>query len=218
MKNHNCTIWGNIPEPENFEEIVQLALSIPKNSGRVRMWRGQGNIDWPIHSGAFRRLNNSSHADPDDMDIRMYEKTLLQHASHKGYHYINGRALSDLELLARLQHHGAATRLIDFSKNVLVALFFCVTNEIKKPGLLVGIHTDYLGGYEHQLDERSYDEIMDQVEKYDHSITWDPTGVTGRIDAQNSQFLYSKTSSDKRGSLLMPMDPDSVMTIAISSK
>lgn len=49
-------------------------------------------------------------------------------------------------------------------------------------------------------------------------MTWDPTGVTGRIDAQNSQFLYSKTSSDKRGSLLMPTEPDSVMAIAISSK
>lgn len=126
--------------------------------------------------------------------------------------------MADLELLARLQHHGAATRLMDFSKNVLVALFFCVTNDIKKNGLLIGIHTDYLGGYEHQLDERSYDEIMDKVEKLNHPMTWDPTGVTGRIDAQNSQFLYSKVSADKRGSLLMPSDQDSVLSIAISPK
>lgn len=182
------------------------------------MWRGQGYIDWPIHSGAFRRLKNSSNSDPDDGDIRSYEKTLIEQASHKGYHFLNGRVLADLELLARLQHHGAATRLIDFSKNVLVALFFCVTSEIQKTGLLIGIHTDYLGGYEHQLDERSYSEIMDEVEKHDHPMTWDPTGVTGRIDAQNSQFLYSKTSTDKRGSLLMPNNPDSVMPIAISPK
>lgn len=132
MKVHQCTIWGKIPEPESIEEIIQLALSMSKNYGRVRMWRGQADIDWPIHSGAYRRLKNSSYSNPNDKDIRWYEKTLIQQASHKGYHYINGRALSDLELLARLQHHGAATRLIDFSKNVLVALFFCVTLEIKK--------------------------------------------------------------------------------------
>lgn len=218
MKNYVCSIWGKIPEPENFEEIIQLALRMPKDSGRVRMWRGQGDIDWPLHSGAYRRLNNSSKATPDDMAIRNYEKTLLQQASHKGYHHMNGRILTDLELLARLQHHGAATRLIDFSKNVLVALFFTVTSEIRKTGLLIGLHTDYLGGYEHQLDERPYDLIMDKVEKLNFPVTWDPTSVTGRIDAQNSQFLYSKTSSDKRGSLLMPTEPNSIMPIAISSK
>ncbi len=32
----------------------------------------------------------------------------------------NGRTLSDFELLAKLQHHGAATRLIDVSKIFLL--------------------------------------------------------------------------------------------------
>ncbi|MCR8998507.1 FRG domain-containing protein [Rahnella perminowiae] len=48
--------------------------------------------------------------------MRDYERDLLLNAWHQGYGYENGRKLTDFELLAKLQHHGAATRLIDVSK------------------------------------------------------------------------------------------------------
>ena len=41
-----------------------------------------------------------------------------------GHDQKNGQQLSDLEILAELQHFGAATCLIDFSRSALVALWF----------------------------------------------------------------------------------------------
>jgi hypothetical protein len=41
----------------------------------------------------------------------------------KSYHY-HKEELSNLELLLELQHYGAATGLIDFSRDFLVALWF----------------------------------------------------------------------------------------------
>lgn len=69
-----------------------------------------------------------------------YETSLLRHARHKGFDTENGKILTDFELLAKLQHHGAATRLVDFSKNVLVALWFAIQDNKEETGLLTGIH------------------------------------------------------------------------------
>jgi hypothetical protein len=50
-----------------------------------------------------------------------YHETLINDA--KSYHY-HKEKLSDLELLLELQHYGAATGLVDFSRDFLIALWF----------------------------------------------------------------------------------------------
>ncbi|EOC1425195.1 FRG domain-containing protein [Cronobacter dublinensis] len=44
--------------------------------------------------------------------------------------------------MAKLQHHGAATRLMDFPRSLLVALWFACFSEPNETGLLLGIHTN----------------------------------------------------------------------------
>ena len=65
-----------------------------------------------------------------------YHYNLLDDARHKGFGIHDVRPLSDLELLADLQHFGAATCLLDFTENPLVALYFACANEKKKDGKL----------------------------------------------------------------------------------
>ena len=48
-----------------------------------------------------------------------------------GHDQKNGQQLSDLEILAELQHFGAATCLIDFSRSALVALWFACQHSSK---------------------------------------------------------------------------------------
>ena len=86
-------------------------------------YRGQENADWKrVESGAFRRLGKPNLS-KDDF-INYHEDELLGPARMDGYGFEEGRELSDLELLAKLQHHGAATCLIDFTRNFLVAMWF----------------------------------------------------------------------------------------------
>lgn len=61
---------------------------------------------------------------------------------------MRGRKLTDFELLAKLQHHGAATRLIDVSRNMLVALWFTCSSEPEKTGLLFGLAAGVIIGLE----------------------------------------------------------------------
>lgn len=58
--------------------------------------------------------------------VQHYHKDLLDKAREKGFGFRDGRPLSDLELLAELQHFGAATCLLDFTTDPLVALYFAL--------------------------------------------------------------------------------------------
>lgn len=49
----------------------------------------------------------------------------------KGLDRIEGRKLSEIEILAELQHNGAATCLVDFTFNALVALWFACSGDSK---------------------------------------------------------------------------------------
>jgi hypothetical protein len=66
--------------------------------------------------------------------LRAVERQLIERARAAGL----AGDLCELELLARLQHHGAATRLLDCSRNAFVALWFACRWEPDRDGVLLG--------------------------------------------------------------------------------
>ena len=207
------TRFGPAAAPGNFNELMQLVLDARCGTSAFQtwMWRGQANMAWPVHSALYRRLGT-----PSEQEMREAEEYLLQSARHKGYGRVDGGELSDIELLAKLQHHGAATRLVDVSRNALVALWFASNAEPEQTGLLVGIHSDHLAGNEGRPLDTAYGALMDELVGISHPYTWEPPPLTPRIAAQHSQFLLSAVSHDPRGSLRLPDAEESMLTIAIS--
>jgi hypothetical protein len=219
MKFFNSEIFGEMYQPDNFLELMEIVTSLSKMSGNnLMLWRGQGDIEWPIHSGAYRRLFNSRKYDWDPLEAFMisYEEDLLKQARHRGYGVNDGIQLGDVELLAKLQHHGAATRLVDFSKNVLVALWFCVDSLPNKQGHLLGVHNFKLGGIEGVLEFHNYNEMVYDLEEYNHPVFIESPVVSKRIAAQHGGFLISCVTDEKTGSLKLPTDSGATMRIAIS--
>lgn len=206
--------------PSDFTELM---ADICKPSGaydhRVWMWRGQSDIDWRIDSSAYRRIENALdniHKDIND-DLVSYEKMLLSQATHRGYRLENGRELSDFELLAKLQHHGAATRLVDFTRNALIGIWFACNENADKSGLLVGYDSWYLSGGERKLELRSYDEIVSCLGG-SLPVTWEPPLVSPRIAVQHSQFVYSEVIDHPSGSLAFPHEENAFRKYKISKK
>ncbi len=215
MKQHDSPIFGIVPKPSSFDAVLRLVRQPPPGEARmVRMWRGHGDISWPIHSAAYRRL--AIDGPPTEKDMIYYEERLLKRATHRGFRNINGRRLSDFDLLARLQHHGAATRLVDASRSALVGLYFSAATHSKKVGALIGLHAHFLGGYEGEPKDTDYQSVVQDVQDSKYPQTWQPPDVSPRIAAQHSQFLYSSVSSDKRGSLSIDQSPNAILVIAIS--
>lgn len=217
MDSLETKLFGRINAPKNLGQLIELTQEHANVRTNVYMWRGQGNIDWPIHSAAYRRLK-LSHQSSSERRMRSYELELLKKARHKGYGYEEGRRLADFEVLAKLQHHGAATRLIDFSRNMLVALWFACQSERNKTGLLFGIHSDSILGHEGEMEERTYDEIFVKGMSEKGATTWEPPVVTKRIAAQSAQFMYSVVSDHPMGSLDFDRDDEAYLPIAITKQ
>ncbi|MCM7730621.1 FRG domain-containing protein [Enterobacter hormaechei] len=209
-------LFGRVKAPSNVAELIKIAEGPSSRATTVHMWRGQGNIDWPIHSAAYRRLKLTNPV-VTELIMRNYEKDLLKRARHKGYGYESGRRLADFEVLAKLQHHGAATRLIDFSRNILVALWFACNSEKGEDGLLFGIHSDFIYGQEGEAEERDYNQIFVDGESNAGATTWEPPAVTKRIAAQSAQFMYSIVKNREMGSLDFDEREDAYLPIAITA-
>ncbi len=174
-------------------------------------------MSWPLHSTAYRRLA-AREGQATENKVVTYEEWLLEQATHRGYRYMDGRELTDLELLARLQHHGAATRLVDATRSAFVALWFCVSSHSDTTGALIGIHSAFLGGYESQLVTGPYDTLLQRIRKHDYPFTWEPTVVSPRVAAQHSQFLLSRICESVVGSLCLSKDYSATLVVAIDPK
>lgn len=98
-------------------------------------FRGQADSSWKLHSGATRRLikhHRDIIAAPNFSQIyaSYHSDVLIKPARTNGFDIDDGYQVSDLQLLAKLQHFEAATGLLDFTWNPLVALWFaCKDNE-----------------------------------------------------------------------------------------
>lgn len=229
MKKYNSSLLGEIDCPETFLELLQLVIqdaSHNQPSINVSFWRGQADIDWQLNSSIARRIlleQKDISAEQLDRSILFWEDILLQKAKRNYYNYDeHGRLLCDLELLAKLQHHGSATRLLDFSKNVLIALWFCAS-DIKnqdKTGLLLGLNTNIIaGGSENTFDfHLSYREFFEKVCSSNNIWMVDAPVVVSRISSQSSVFLCSKSDKSKYGYFPLPKENKYVKTIAISSQ
>ena len=117
-------------------EVQQLAA---RNGDLSFVWRGQQDADWGLHSSLYRRLMRHLKvpspaeapgpevglAYPDEAMMLAAEMAILDEA-------VEWRMseTSALEIFARLQHHGGPSRLLDVTRNPLIATWFAVEGGI----------------------------------------------------------------------------------------
>ncbi|MGE4240481.1 FRG domain-containing protein [Ramlibacter sp.] len=90
-------------------------------------WAFRGHVDagWPLVPSLTRRLQQFS---PQERLWPLRESRAMRVFRRKAHVYLTDRAAlaDDLRCLALMQHHGASTRLLDFTKSPFVAAFFAL--------------------------------------------------------------------------------------------
>jgi FRG domain len=166
----------------------------------IGAWRGQASTDWSLDPSLVRRYRQHGQDGPGatltEPRLRAVEKALVERARAAGL----GDDLDELELLARLQHHGAATRLLDCSRNAFVALWFACRWEPEHDGVLIAfelgenaVHLDT------QLLRHGVDDLLAMAAG--RLLWWQPRSLSPRISAQQAVFVFGEVVDEPWGSI-----------------
>jgi FRG domain len=126
----------------SMKEVLQRGAEVEALSERLDLtfyWRGQADARWGVHSALHRALAKKSGvalASIKERQIVAQERAIVDEARLWIRPSVGAR-LTTTDLLARLQHHGVPTRLLDFSTDWKVALFFAVREQEGVDGRLI---------------------------------------------------------------------------------
>ena len=159
------------------------------------LFRGLSQDNYEIEASAYRRIETNK------IPARLLKanEELIEKARGRGHDQRNGQRLSDLELLAELQHFGAATCLIDFSRNALVALWFACqqSSNGEANGKVVAIRSDDPARFKKVTPDFIENKIKFFFKPIDYRVDaryplyqWEPKYQNNRIIAQNSVFVF----------------------------
>ena len=181
------------------------------SAAAVYAYRGQENSSWPLRSAAARRLLSHYRVNSEsrvtsfpELHVEYHKNVLIDPARTRGFGLDNGRMLSDLEILAKLQHFGGATGLLDFTFGPLIALWFACQNE-ECDGRVFRIDTADSSAFvriNHQIMQEDGARILSPDIDTGSSLPWiwEPV-ATGdaetRVLIQHSLFVIGRPSIAK---------------------
>ena len=185
-------------------------------SNGQHLFRGVSKESYKLEAAANRRLPESHRNNPKK--LLNINKDLITKAKSLGHDEKNGRELSDLEILAELQHFGAATCLIDFSRSALIALWFaCQTSSTFKTnsgreanGKVYAIHNDdkvRLKPVTPKLVQNDIDFFLEPDENNRYLLyQWQPKIQNNRIIAQQSVFVFGGDQIEVKDVCIIDME------------
>lgn len=95
------------------------------------VFRGQADSSWTLQTTLERgaRINNC-----DAGKLPEIEKKIIREFQRRSYNYLDKvpDAENTLEWLSLMQHHGAPTRLLDFSYSYYIALYFSIEQALRE--------------------------------------------------------------------------------------
>jgi hypothetical protein len=158
-----------------------------------QLWlRGHSDANWLLLPGLYRKGA-----------MPQYERELVREFRLRAHSHVDPRPTSDLEWLFVMQHHGAVTRLLDWTEVDLMALYFAVADENNRTDGAVWIF-DPWSLNERTLEQRSVPvatdarlrqwildptpELMKRRVAAEFPVAVRPPHGTDRIAAQRGMF------------------------------
>ncbi len=171
-------------EEKEFHQVIEYCEK--KSKERNCIFRGTScactQKDRGIQSTLYRQFNKINKIDPDKMNYFQIEEERIGKAR-----YLFGAKAEDIKILTGLRHYGDELAIIDFTKNIFVALYFACRSTVTKNGK--------------SLNEDGEINIL-QIPRFNKSINYyaeefyaiEPVSndlSKKRVDAQESIFVHA---------------------------
>lgn len=190
--------------------IIQTWDELARTLQSLDGWafRGEESADWDLFSSLSRRLMLFC---PDRLQWTERETRAMRIFRRKAHNYLQDHRVleDDLRTLAMMQHHGAPTRLLDFTKSPFVATFFALEHAVGDAAVFA-LDTPRLWSAAPRFDKSLTRDRVDprkpgNFERYfapnrlPMLWTGEPSEMDRRLTAQSGLFLVP-------GVLHMPLD------------
>ena len=129
--------------------------------------------------------------------MNYHRNVLLEPARTNGFGIDDGHEIFDLQLLAKLQHFGAATGLLDFTWDPLVALWFACEKD-DCDGTVFAINLNDPTKFQrisNKTENRKLEETFHPQDNPDKQLYWEPITygeATPRVLRQRSVFVIGR--------------------------
>jgi hypothetical protein len=113
---------------KSFSDLIELLESLKKQNNLI--FRGQSDKNWEVvpKSGRKGYSEKYTNAFSEEQVFRSWKRYAKFH--------LNKYPENNWDWLAIAQHHGLATRLLDWSKNPLVGAYFACHENFNKDGVI----------------------------------------------------------------------------------
>lgn len=203
----NVVPYGKVYAPESLDQLMLLFRQLSMLD--IGAWRGQADASWKLDPSLVRRWKQDrAWMGPayrlDERRLREHERHLIEQTREAGFSEPPG----ELEMLARLQHHGGATRLLDCTKNAFTALWFASQGPFERSGMLVGfrLSTDHAVKVESDQLDKSIEKLLTMASG--RLLWWKPRQSNPRIAAQQGLFVFSEYVNREWGSVNLSGPPE----------
>ena len=179
------------------EATLSRYMSWVENLKGRHAFRGQADAEWKLRSSAYRRLLGKPLKHPELVGY-MFTGYLHERVNEATMRFSAHGELQPLEVMARMQHHGAATGLIDFTESALVALWFACEDKPQqdgpqRDGKVFAVRLDDTG----RISEiKTRDGLKGELDKFFPTAppkqlwAWRPGDGDPRMITQQSLFIF----------------------------